>query len=92
MIIRWAPHSHDAGPVPVKAKLDEERILESATKHPRLSIGHLMIEWQKVTLGPAKRSHLPSNRKMQWKLKRVKKAVNHQPSIPLCYDELREIR
>jgi hypothetical protein len=88
MIVRWSPHKHDPDPIEVKVKLQEERVLESASKQPRLSTGAIIAEWQKSTLDEAEKTYLPSKRTMQRKVRRLKKAANHHPALPKDYTDL----
>jgi len=61
-------------------KLTEDEILEAAAKHPKLSTGHLINEWQKVTAGRAEKSLVSLKRSMQRKLRKVKQESNGCPA------------
>jgi len=88
MIIRTGHHNHDPDPLLVKIKLEEEKILELAKKHPRLSTAHLMAEWKKATMGPAEESYLITEKSMKRKIQRVKQKASRHLNIPQGFSDL----
>jgi hypothetical protein len=90
-IIRWTDHCHDPDPIKLKVKEAEREILEAAAAHPKLSTSHLVAEWQKKTIDPAERCHLPSKRTMERKLQRKKKDVKGHPKCPEAFADLANI-